>query len=71
AAGLTEFRKQSNRSSRRRRDGAILDALDNWSRAVGETVRKSANAPYDFTKMIGSRRIGRQVRAVSRLVMMR
>lgn len=68
AAGLTDFRKRSNRSARRRRDGALRDALPNLSRAMGETLRRSADAPYDVTRRIYTNWVARQVRAVSRLV---
>lgn len=68
AAGVTEFRRQSNRSARRRRDGALRDAIPNLSRAMGETLRRSADAPYDVTRRIYTNWLARQVRAVSRLV---
>lgn len=68
AAGVTTFRKESNKSSRKRRDGAIRDALDNWSSAMSETIRKSADAPLDITRKVSTRRFGKQVRDVVRLL---
>jgi hypothetical protein len=62
ADGLKEFRKRNDRSSRKRRDGALRDTFKNMSRAAGEVLRGSGKAPYDFAKRLPNRAIWKQVR---------
>lgn len=50
ASGLTDYRKRSNRSARKKRDGAVRDALDNLGRAAGKTLRRSSKAPFDLLR---------------------
>ena len=65
--GLTVYRKRSNKSSRKRRDGAIRDAVQNWTKAVGKTVRDASDAPYDMVKTLNSNKISKQLRGVVKL----
>jgi len=65
--GLKRYDRLRDKSSRRKRDGAIRDALDNWSRAVGRTLRVGSDAPYDFTKEINTKRFSRQLRDTVRM----
>jgi hypothetical protein len=60
--GLRTYRNREDRSSRKRRDGAIRDGLKNWSRAVGRTLRVASRAPNDFTRRFNSKQFSRQVR---------
>lgn len=62
ADGLKEFRKRNDRSSRKRRDGALRDTFKNMSRAAGEVLRGSGKAPYDLARRLPNRAIWRQVR---------
>lgn len=62
ADGLKEFRKRNDRSSRKRRDGALRDTFKNLSRGAGEVLRGSGKAPYDFARRLPNRAIWRQVR---------
>ena len=69
AAGLSSVRKRSNQSSRKKRDGAIRDALENWSYGMGKALRRSSFAPYDVARRLGTRRLWRQGgRAVATVV---
>lgn len=68
AAGMADFRKRNNKSSRKRRDGAIVDAFDNWTRAASKTIQRSADAPFDLTRGIRTRRLVRQARVLAELV---
>lgn len=60
--GLVEYRKRSNRSARRRRDGAIRDFVRNGSRGLSRGLRVASNAPYDMLQPVSTRRISRTVR---------
>lgn len=55
ADGLSTYHKRSEQSARKKRDGALRDALENWSEALGETVSKAAWAPHDIARRVGTR----------------
>lgn len=65
--GLARFDRLQDKSSRKKRDGAIRDALENWSRAMGKTLRVSSNAPYDFVREVNTKRFSRQLRDLVRV----
>jgi hypothetical protein len=65
--GLKRYDRLRDKSSRKKRDGAIRDALDNWSRAAGRALRVASDAPYDFTKEINTKRFSRQLRDTVRM----
>lgn len=69
ADGVSLYRRRGNKSSRKKRDGAIRDGLENWTRGLGKTVRKGSDAPYDIAKSLNSKRVSRQIRNALRLVM--
>jgi hypothetical protein len=66
SSGISTYRDREDRSSRRKRDGAIKDALKNWARAMGKTMRKSSNVPYDVARAFDTKANRRGVRAVVR-----
>lgn len=49
---LHEYNGQRNKSSRKKRDGAIKDALENWAKAVSEGAGTVASAPLHFVKTV-------------------
>ena len=57
AAGFSTYRKRSNKSARRKRDGAVRDAVRNWTRALDKTLSKSSKAPYDVVKRVKTKRL--------------
>jgi hypothetical protein len=59
--GLGTFRKRCNRSSRKRRDGALKDALRNLSRGMEDALTTAAKAPSDLTRKVSVRRLTRIV----------
>lgn len=61
-AGVREWRKATNRSARRKRDGAIRDALDNYAKATGKQLRVMSRAPADLVRAFRSLRISKIVR---------
>lgn len=66
--GLRTYRKRRDKSARKRKDGAIRDALENWSRGLGRAMRVGSDAPYDFAKEVNTGRFSRQLRDTLRLI---
>ena len=68
ASGFATYEKKRNKSSRKKRDGAIRDAIENWTRAYGRAIRKGSDAPYDVAKALNTKRLSRPIRDAIRLV---
>ena len=68
ASGLATYEKRRDKSSRKKRDGAIKDAIENWTRAYGRAVRKGSDAPYDVARRLNTKRLSRPIRDAIRLV---
>lgn len=68
SAGLKEFRKRNDKSSRKRRDGALRHLFKNASRASGKMLEKSGKAPYDLVRNVSSKVMWRQTRPVVQLL---
>jgi hypothetical protein len=70
AKGMDTFRKATDKSARRKRDGAIRDLGLNSARGLGRSLRESSRVPVELAKALDnkvSRRIVRlQLRAASR-----
>ena len=62
AAGLDTYYKRRNKSSYKRRDGAVRDALKNWTKATGKMISKASDAPYDLVKALDSRSVRRTMK---------
>lgn len=67
-SGMYTFRLRQNRSSRKKRDGAIKDGLKNWARGMGKTMRRSSSVPYDVARAFDTKSNRRAVRSVVRAV---
>lgn len=66
-AGIAEWRKATDRSARKRKDGALRDALENSARAVSKQIRVASRAPKDAARALRSLKIGKALRrALSR-----
>ena len=69
--GMDEYRKASDKSARKKRDGAIRDFGVNMAKGFSKSLRESSRMPYDLARAMdqrGSRRIvRRQIRAASRM----
>jgi hypothetical protein len=46
--GVDKWRSDRDRSARKRKDGAVRDAVKNAMRAVGKTLSVASKAPSDF-----------------------
>ncbi len=54
--GLASWQKRRDRSAKRRRDGAIRDAVANSAFAVGTAAKEASWASSDFLRALGRRR---------------
>jgi len=62
AAGADSFRRRSDRSARRRRDGLAKDFFRNYARGVDRASRQWGRAPYEIAREINGRRAWKSVR---------
>ena len=67
AAGLATYLKASKKSAEKHRDGAILDAFENWAKAMGKTLRRASGAPEILANSVNTRASRRRFRALVRL----
>ena len=66
--GLSIYRKRRDKSSRKKKDGAIRDALENWSKGLGKSLRISSRAPFDLAKQLNTKGFSRQLRNTIRII---
>lgn len=60
AKGMDEFRKASDKSAYKKRDGAIRDLVVNMGKATSKSLRVSSRVPLDLAKAM-NRRSGRRI----------
>ena len=69
--GARTYRKASNKSAQKKRDGAILDFGLNVAKGIGKSLRSSSSVPVDVVRAMSSRgarrRLRRQVRGMARI----
>jgi len=68
AKTLTVYTERSDRSARARKDGALRDGIENWTKALSKGLRIAGNAPYVFVKGVNRGRGAKQVRDAIRLL---
>ena len=68
ARTFSEYRERSNKSARAKRDGALRDGIENWTKALSKGMRIAGEAPYDFVKNVNRGRGSKQVRDTVRLL---
>ena len=70
--GLDEFRKASDKSARKRRDGALLDMNRNLAKGLSRSLKASSRIPVDLADVWDTkrsrRRARRQARTAARIV---
>lgn len=64
--GFSTFRTRSNDSSRKKRDGAIVDAVKNYTKALRKSVQTASKAPNDVVKRANTKWASRQIRKAAR-----
>jgi len=62
--GMSRYRKESRKSSFKKRDGALRDAPRNWTRAAGKGVRIASKAPVDVVKRVSLGQAAKGIRRV-------
>jgi hypothetical protein len=69
--GMEEFRKASDKSSYKKRDGALRDLILNMGKASSKSLRVSSRVPRDLAKAMnqrsGRRVFRRQLQLMSRM----
>jgi len=70
--GFDEFRKASDKSSRKRRDGALLDMNRNVAKGLSRSLKSANRIPLDLVAIWDTKRsrrnARRQTRAAARIV---
>jgi hypothetical protein len=67
STALETYRERANESSYDKKDGMIKDAIENLSKAVGEGLKKAADAPYDLVKTVSRGKGGKQLRKTAKM----
>src|ERR1700689_5173797 len=52
ARTYSDYSERSDKSARRKRDGALRDGIENWTKALSKGMRIAGDAPYDFVKQM-------------------
>jgi hypothetical protein len=66
--GFSDFRTRSNDSSKKKRDGIIIDSVRNFTKGAGKSLRTASKAPNDVVKRVNTKWVTRQARNVMRSV---
>ena len=62
AKGTRAYRKASDRSARKKRDGALRDLGLNAAKGTSKLLRASSSVPYDLARAMNRRGLRRSVR---------
>jgi hypothetical protein len=65
---FSEYSERSDKSARRKRDGALRDGIENWTKALSKGMRIAGDAPYDFVSQVNRGPGSKQVRKTVRLL---
>lgn len=63
-----EYSERSDKSARRKRDGALRDGIENWTKALSKGMRIAGDAPYDFVRQVNRGPGSKQIRKTVRLL---
>ena len=69
ARGFSVYQRRRDKSSRKRRDGALRDVVENVGKAASKGFKAGSDAPYEFAKAISTRRFSKQVRDAVRIAL--
>ena len=64
--GAAVYHERSETSALKKRDGALKDALKNWSKAFTKSAKIAAKAPNDVLKKIDTKPLEKSVRRTAR-----
>jgi len=68
ARTFSEYTERSDNSARKKRDGALRDGIENWTKALSKGMRIAGDAPYDFVRQVNRGPGSKQVRDTIRLL---
>lgn len=68
ASGLETYYDRDIASSYKKRDGAIRDALKNWTKGLEKAAKKSSGIPYDIAKAFDTKTMRRNIRTAIRFL---
>ncbi len=62
ASTFNTYKARSKKSSFKKRDGAVKDALKNWTKAYSKGMKEASDAPYQLVKAVNSSKASKQIR---------
>jgi hypothetical protein len=62
AATFNTYKDRSRASSFKKRDGAVKDALRNWTKAYSKGMKEASDAPYHLVKAVNRGKATKQIR---------
>jgi len=62
ATTFRTYKKRENASSYKKRDGAVKDAIKNWTKATGKGMKEASDVPYHLVKSMNGSKASRQIR---------
>jgi hypothetical protein len=68
ASGLNKYYERNEKSARKKRDGAVRDAVKNWASGFSRALRKGSGAPDDIATIFDTKPMRRQLKQVARLL---
>ena len=68
ARTFSEYSERSDKSARKKRDGALRDGIENWTKALSKGMRVAGEAPYEFVKQVNRGPGSKQVRDTVRIL---
>lgn len=68
AVGMTSYFDRSEKSARKRRDGANRDLAKNVTKALSKSIRRASEAPFDIARRLPNVTLNRQFRAGVRIL---
>jgi len=68
AATFNTYKKRSRASSFKKRDGAVKDALKNWTKAYSKGMKEASDAPYQLVKAVNTSKASKQIRDAVKMV---
>lgn len=63
---FSDYKKRSDKSARKKKDGALRDGIENWTKAMGKGMSISSKAPYKFVRTVSRGRGSKQLRRLVR-----
>ncbi|HVV81889.1 MAG TPA: hypothetical protein VHE35_02375 [Kofleriaceae bacterium] len=63
-AGVGKWRDATDKSSRKRKDGAVKDALENFAKATSRSIRQVSRTPEDIVRIVRKAKVGKLVRRI-------